>query len=149
MIAQFFVDTNVLVYAYDLGETKKRQRSVELLKHLTRTRSGAISAQVLAEFYVGVTRKIAPPLSPIEAEQQIGFWLQAWPVVNITGFIVLEAVRGVRQHQMSFWDAQIWAAAKLNQVPIILSEDFNSGAVVEGTRFVNPFAEAFDLKSWF
>jgi len=54
----------------------------------------------------------------------------------------------VRQYQFSFWDAQIWAAAKLNQVPVVLSEDFNAGAIIEGVRFVNPFAADFKLEDW-
>jgi predicted nucleic acid-binding protein len=62
--------------------------------------------------------------------------------------VVLEALRGVKQHQFEFWDAQIWAAARLNQTPIVFSEDFNSGSVIEGVRFVNPFAENFQIKEW-
>jgi len=41
---------------------------------------------------------------------------------------------------MSFWDAQVWATAKLNQIPVVLSEDFASGCVIEGVQFENPFA---------
>jgi len=52
----------------------------------------------------------------------------------------MEAARGVKEHRFSYWDAQIWAAAKLNQVPVIFSEDFASGSTVEGVTFVNPFA---------
>lgn len=57
----------------------------------------------------------------------------------ITDLIVLEAARGVRDHATSFWDAQVWATAKLNQIPVVLSEDFASGSVIEGVRFENPF----------
>jgi predicted nucleic acid-binding protein len=67
--------------------------------------------------------------------------------VDVTPQIVLEAVRGVRDHWFSFWDAQIWAAARLNQVPVVSSEDF-TGAVVEGVRFVDPFAEDFQIAEW-
>jgi predicted nucleic acid-binding protein len=58
---------------------------------------------------------------------------------------VLEAVRGVNDYQFSFWDAQIWAAARLHTIPVVLSEDFNSGAVIEGVRFVDPFEQDFEL----
>ena len=63
----------------------------------------------------------------------------------MSGSIILEAVRGVRIHQMAFWDAQIWASARLHQIPLIFTEDFNVGAVIEGVRFVNPFEEDFNL----
>jgi predicted nucleic acid-binding protein len=46
---------------------------------------------------------------------------------------------------LSFWDAQIWAAARLHRIPVVLSEDFNPGAVIEGVRFVDPFGEDFEL----
>ena len=62
--------------------------------------------------------------------------------------IFLEAARGVRDYQFNFWDAQIWAAARLNQVPVVFSEDFNTGQVTEGVRFVNPFAEDFRAEDW-
>jgi predicted nucleic acid-binding protein len=49
---------------------------------------------------------------------------------------------------MIFWDTQIWAATRLNQIPIVFSEDFNVGAVTEGVHFVNPFAEDFQIEDW-
>ena len=59
--------------------------------------------------------------------------------------LVPDAVRGVGDHRMSYYDAQVWAAAKLNQVPVVLSEDFPSGATVEGVTFLDPLAASFDL----
>jgi len=69
-------------------------------------------------------------------------------VLDVTGMIVLEAARGVRDHQFNFRDAQVWAAARLNQISIVFSEDFNAGQVTEGVRFVNPFAEDFRVEHW-
>jgi len=46
---------------------------------------------------------------------------------------------------MPYWDAQLWATARLNQVEVLLSEDFQDGRVLGGVRFVNPFAPSFDL----
>ena len=59
--------------------------------------------------------------------------------------IILEAARGARQHHFSYWDAQIWATAKLNQIPVVLSEDFSDGQSTEGIRFMNPFSAKFQL----
>lgn len=89
-----------------------------------------VSPQVLAEFFVTLTRK------------------QLWTVVESTGLLVLEAARAVRKYRLDFWDAQIWAAARLNMVPLVLSEDFAEDAVLEGVRFVNPFATDFRLERW-
>jgi predicted nucleic acid-binding protein len=62
--------------------------------------------------------------------------------------VVLEAGRGVRDHQFSYYDAQVWATARLNQVPIIFSEDFSAGSIIEGVRFVDPFSPGFAIKTW-
>jgi predicted nucleic acid-binding protein len=145
MTAEYLVDTNVLVYAYDHGEPKKQAQAVATLRHLVAAGKGRLSAQVLAEFYRATTAKIAPALTPVEAHRQVDILLRTWPVVPITPLIVLEAARGVRDHRMAYWDAQIWATARLNQIPVVLSEDFTTGAVVEGVRFMNPFARQFDL----
>ena len=59
-----FVDTNVLIYAHDLSAGPKHARANELLRQLWQTRAGCLSIQVLQEFYVNVTRKVASPLPP-------------------------------------------------------------------------------------
>jgi predicted nucleic acid-binding protein len=49
---------------------------------------------------------------------------------------------------MAYWDAQIWASAKMNQVPVVFSEDFGEGVIIEGVRFVNPFSSNFNIEVW-
>ena len=119
-----------------------------MLTDLSASRTGVISVQVLIEFYNAVTRRIAAPLSAEQAYERIKNLVIAWPVLEITPLIALEAARGASQHQMRIWDAQIWATARLNQIPIIFSEDFSDGAVTEGIRFVNPFAPSFRGEDW-
>lgn len=148
MSDRIFVDTNVLVYAYDRSEPEKQRRALEMLDRLAVTGAGMISTQVLSEFFVAVTQKIAAPLSVDEACDRLKNYLQSWTVVDLTGMIVLESARGVRDHQFNFWDAQIWAAARLNQASVVFSENFNVGAVTEGVRFVNPFVEDFHPEDW-
>jgi predicted nucleic acid-binding protein len=148
MNGRAFVDTNVLVYAYDRSEPEKQQLALEILDRLAMSGTGMLSTQVLSEFFVAITRKIAAPLSVDEAFDRVRSYLRAWAVVDVTAMIVLEAMRGVREHQFSYWDAQIWAAARLNQIPTVISEDFNVGAVTEGVGFVNPFAAGFRIDEW-
>ena len=119
-----------------------------MLDHLAVTGAGAISTQVLSEFFVAVTRKIAAPLSVDQAYERVKNHLQSWTILDLTGLVVLEAVRGVRDHQFNFWDAQVWATARLNQIEVVFSEDFNAGAVIEGVRFANPFAKGFQIEEW-
>ena len=140
MTERFFVDSNILVYAYDISDLQKQRAALRVLDRLATSATGVISTQVLAEFFVTVTneRKFPNALSVVQAMNRVQNYIQAWEVVEVTGMIVLEAIRGVRDYQFSFWDAQIWATAKLNQIPVVYSEDFNVGAVIEGIHFVNP-----------
>lgn len=139
MNGRILVDTNILVYAYDRSEAQKQQQALLILEQLVTAKTGVISTQVLAEFFVTVTRKIQIPLSVDLAYERVGNYLRSWTVIEVNGWVVLEAVRGVRDYQFSYWDAQIWATAKLNQISVVYSEDFNIGAVIEGVQFINPF----------
>lgn len=77
-------------------------------------------------------------MSAAESYEHLQDYISSWEVVNVTALIVLEAARGVRDYQFSFWDAQLWATARLNQISLIYSEDFNVGSAIKGERFVNP-----------
>jgi len=141
MTAKFFVDANIPIYAYDITNPDKQTAALQkTLDRLVTSGTGFISTQVLAEFFVTVTsdRKFPNALSVVEAGNRLQNYILAWEVVEVTGAIVLEAIRGIKEYQFSFWDAQIWATAKLNQIPVVYSEDFNMGAIIEGVRFVNP-----------
>jgi len=133
------IDTNVLVYIYDVTAPKKQRRALEIVGELITSRRAALPAQVLAEFFVAVTRKIAKPLSPVEALERIDNYSRCTTVTPLTAPVVREAVRGVLEHGMSYWDAQIWAAARLNQIPLIITEDMPGQNYIEGVRYVNPF----------
>jgi predicted nucleic acid-binding protein len=148
MIARILLDTNVMVYAYDRSEPAKQAQALQVLNDLAVSRAALISVQVLVEFYNAVTRRIAAPLTSEQAYERIKNLAMAWPVLEITPLIAIEAARGASQHQMRIWDAQIWATARLNQIPVVLSEDFSDGAVIEGIRIVNPFTVSFQARDW-
>lgn len=95
-----------------------------------------------------VTRKLKAPLSIADATERLNHLVQVWPVLVLSPMIALEAARGVRDYQFSFWDAQIWATARLNQITLVFSEDFNVGATIEGVTFANPFADDFVWADW-
>lgn len=147
-MSRILVDTNLLVYLYDHRDGGRQERAQAVLGRLQESGSGRLSVQSLAEFFSVTTRKLIPALTAAEALQQIDAFGRIWPVLDLTLMIALEAGRGVVEHQFSYYDAQIWATARLNQVPVIFSEDFRDGTVVEGVRFVNPFAAAFEIERW-
>jgi predicted nucleic acid-binding protein len=147
-MTEILVDSNVLVYAHDLSEPEKQRRALEVLDRLVETALGVLSAQTLAEFYAVTTRKLPSPLSAEQAYAQIEHFIRIWPILDVTSQVVLEAARGARDYRFSFWDAQLWAAARLHNVPVVFSEDFNPDSVIEGVRFVNPFADDFRAEDW-
>ena len=139
------VDTNVLVYAYDMNEAEKQERALQVLDTLQAAGTGQLSTQTVAEFFRVVTRESRRLLTVAEATEQVAKLLRAWPILDLTPMIVLEATRGVRDYRLAYWDAQIWATAKLHQIETVFSEDFKSGSVLEGVRFVDPFQAGFKI----
>lgn len=142
------IDTNVLVYAHQPAEKGKYTRAVEVIETLADARQGRLSAQILGEFMSATTRGRRPILTIDEARAQVTLLAEAMPVLDLTSPIVLEAARGVSEHQLSYYDAQIWATARLNQVSTIFTEDFQEGRRLDGVRFVNPLVSGFDLEPW-
>jgi len=145
MTGRALIDSNILVYTFDPASRDKQARAARLLDALEPIGRGMLSTQVLGEFFRVATEKLANPLTPAEARLELERLVATWPVLPITAPIVLEAARGARDHRLPYWDAQLWATARLNQVEIVLSEDFQDGRVLDGIRFMNPFAPSFDL----
>jgi predicted nucleic acid-binding protein len=143
MPGDVFIDTNILVYAYDRAAGRKQERALETLDHLVIHGRGRLSVQILGEFFRATTTKLKPPLPVADARTELSTLARTWPIVPITPLVVLEAARGVDQHGLSYWDAQIWATARLNQIDVILTEDFSEGRVLEGVTFRNPFLRGF------
>jgi len=133
------LDTNILVYAYDRSEPVKQRRARVILDRLGREHAGVLSTQVLVEFFSAVTRKLVERISTQQAYYHLREYVRSWKVLSVTPEIVLEAGRGVAEYQFPIYDAQIWATAKLNQIGIVVSEDFSHGSRIEGVQFLNPF----------
>ena len=134
-----FFDTNVLVYAFDVGAPAKRKKAAQLLSERAAAGEVLISTQVLQEFYVAVTRKLARPLaeeSALAATRE----LTAFPTVNVDANLVLAAIRVSREHRISFWDALIIEAARSGGASVLYSEDLNDGQIFDGATVKNPFA---------
>jgi predicted nucleic acid-binding protein len=145
MAARYVVDTNVLVYALDRRQPEKRQRAREVLRRVGTAGTAALPAQVLSEFGGACLRKLEPWPESEAIRREVERLMLAFPILPLTGPVVLEALRGVREHLLSYYDAQIWAVARLGQVAVILSEDFNPGTVLDGVSFTNPLEPDFDL----
>jgi predicted nucleic acid-binding protein len=133
-----FVDTNVLLYAYDSSDAVKQPVAKVALQELWSQQSGCLSTQVLQEFYTIATRKLEPPLTRVEAREIIGLYT-AWPVAVLDSDVILAATRIEEQSRLSFWDALVVEAARVSGAERLLTEDLQHGRVIEGVRIENPF----------
>ena len=144
MSPRYLLDSNILVYTLDARDPDRRERAKEVFRQVALSGNGALPAQALSEFSNVCLRKLKPPLEPEEAREEVEKLYRVFPVIPLTAPVVMEALRGVEEYQFSYYDAQIWAAARLAQAPVILSEDFNPGATLEGISFLNPLEPDFD-----
>ena len=140
MSARAFVDTNVLVYAYDQRGGEKTAIARELLKQLWSERRGVLSTQVLQEFALNVRRKFTQPMTVDQVRQAISLYRQ-WRVLVNSVESILGALEIEQTHQLSFWDALIVQAAIAAGCEILYSEDLSHGQEYEGVRVMNPFKE--------
>jgi predicted nucleic acid-binding protein len=131
-----FFDTNVLVYLFDRSAGAKQKRARALLAELAPTI--VISTQVLQEFYVTTTAKLAPPLSPEDAESQVRNF-SAFDVVSIDVALVRSAISLSREHKLSLWDALIVESAHARGCTRLLTEDLQHGREFGRLRVENPF----------
>ena len=139
MTVKSFVDTNILVYAYDRSAGEKHVTARHLLEELWKSGDGILSTQVLQEFYVNARRKADKPVSARSARSLIADYLVWDPIVN-DGTSVLDAIDVERRFKISFWDALIVVAAQTGGADILLSEDFSHGRKFGDVEVVNPFA---------
>jgi predicted nucleic acid-binding protein len=146
-MVEYLLDANVLLYPYDRREPGKADRADEVIEILSYSDSAAISVQGLAEFLWNATRKIPGPMPHDYAETRLRELAAAFRILDMTLPIVLEAARGAAEHHLSYWDAQVWATAKLNQIPVVLRENMHGRESLEAVRFINPFAQGFDIST--
>jgi predicted nucleic acid-binding protein len=137
MSVRTFVDSNILIYAHDLDQKKKQAIARARLTDLIQTRNIVLSPQVLQEFYVNVTRKIAKPITR-RAAREIVEDFSVWSI-ETSAADLSSAFRIEETTKISFWDALICASALKSGAAIILSEDLNPGQKIAGIRIENPF----------
>lgn len=126
------------MYAHDVAAGPKHEAAKALIQTLWQSRQGYLSLQVLQEFYVTVTQKVAAPYSPREAAQIIED-LNTWRVHAPTAADLLAAIELQTRFQLSFWDAMILQSANALGCQVVWSEDLNHGQTINQTTILNPF----------
>ncbi len=127
-----FLDSNVLLYLLS-ADTNKADAAEALL-----TQAPTISVQVLNEVTSVCLRKLKMPWSEIiDLIQAVKACCR---IVPLTVETHASAVHLAQQHQLSFYDAHILAAAIASGASTLMSEDMHAGLTVLGVRIQNPFA---------
>jgi predicted nucleic acid-binding protein len=139
MNGKTFIDTNILIYAHDADRSVKHRIARDIVDELWVDDSGAVSMQVLQEFYANATRKMRVPLSKPQARSLVDDYA-VW-CIETTPTEIAAAFRIEDQARIGFWDALIIAAAQKSGADRLLSEDLNSGQTIAGIRIENPFAK--------
>lgn len=134
-----FIDTNVLVYAFEKSASSKKRAAQQLLAELMGEDRLRVSTQVLQELFVTLTRKAAQPCSHQEALTVLED-LTAWPLMVVDYAAIRAAAELAGQAALSFWDALAVVAAARSGARLLYSEDLNDGQEILGVRVTNPFA---------
>jgi predicted nucleic acid-binding protein len=134
-----FVDTNVLVYAFDKGSSPKKRVAERLMNELMEEDRLRVSTQVLQELFVTLTGKVSQRCSSEEALAVLED-LTAWPLIVVDYAAIRAAVGLADQDRLSFWDALVVVAAARAGAKVLYTEDLNDGQEILGVRISNPFA---------
>jgi predicted nucleic acid-binding protein len=139
MPAEFFLDTNVLIYTFDRSDPAKRDRSRSLVERALETGDGVVSYQVVQEFLNVALHKFDRPLAPDEAVRYLRDVLD--PLCTVFSSLALyeHAISLQRRWRFSFYDSLIVAGALEAGCKTLYSEDLQDGQEVESLRITNPF----------
>lgn len=133
-----FVDTNVLLYAHDRDAGRRHDEAVRIVEELWERGTGALSTQVLQEFYVNATRKLSRTISRSEARDIVADYA-TWRLHQVSARDVLDASSLEERHTLSFWDALIVVAAGRAGATVLLTEDLQHDRAFGALTIHNPF----------
>jgi predicted nucleic acid-binding protein len=133
-----FIDTNIIIYAYDVTAGKKHETARTIITDLWHSGLGVISTQVLQEFFVNVVQKIPKPVDKQQAKEIVRDFLK-WHVVVNSGDSIVDAIDICLRFEYSFWDSMIIEAAIKGGAAALISEDLQDDQVISGVTIKNPF----------
>jgi len=135
-VKRLTLDTNILIYAINPDEKNKHKRAMSIVEQAAYL-DCVLTLQSLSEFYTAATRK--KYMQHEEATLFIKELMVAFPIISSTSSSLTLAFKAVKDHNISFWDAMLWASAKENSCSFLISEDFQHDFVLGGIKIKNPF----------
>jgi predicted nucleic acid-binding protein len=144
---RYFIDSNIIVYAFDARDVEKRRRAMDVMSRLAELGSAAVSVQVLGETYVSLAHCSRVAMTAAEAEQVVRRVAGLFRVFDLSIEAVDLGLSYAGRFQLHYWDALILATARYNGPSVLLTENLQTGRVIEGISIVNPLNPSFDLDS--
>lgn len=138
-VGKFFLDTNILVYSFESNSPHKMEIARRLIREAVDLGRGVISYQVIQEFFNVAFRRFSTPMSQGEALLYYSSTLRPLFAVGFSPVLLFRAIRVRDEHQVSWYDSLIFAAALESGCGVLYSEDFQHNAIIEGLRVQNPF----------
>ena len=135
IVSKVFFDTNILVYAFDNRNAKKKRAALDLLA--SHQRDAFISTQVLQEFYVVTTKKLN--IDPSISKAALVSFSENLNLITVSKDMMIRAVDESMVSKLSFWDSLIIVSAKATKCSILYSEDMQSGLKLGELKIINPF----------
>ena len=138
------IDSNILFYAFDPRNAEKQAKAQQLLEPAEGMMDTCSAFRVSRSSGSSCRRRLRELVTPEVLDTYTARLLELNRVFPVDGTVVKEGLRGRREHQLSYWDSFMWAVAKLNDIPYILSEDGQHRRLVDGVRYLNPFHDDFE-----
>lgn len=127
------IDTNILIYAWDSSDKEKQSKAIMTLQE--NRHKAYLSIQNLSEFASFMVRN---KCNSDWLQDTLATYQEVFTILPLQPNNIADALRAVQEHQLSYWDAQIWAVAKANRIPTIFSEDGPTGRSILSVTFINP-----------
>jgi len=139
MSGKFFLDTNIFVYTFDSVASDKQRIARQLVAKALNSQQGLISYQVVQEFLNVATRKLSPPLKPVDANTYLDKVLtplcEFFPCIGYYA----KALKISEQWKYSLYDSLIITAAIETECEILYTEDLQHKQAIQGLTIINPF----------
>jgi predicted nucleic acid-binding protein len=131
------LDTNVLAYAEGTNGVGMRDKALKLVQGLP-PGSVVLPVQTLGELFNVLVRKAKR--RPARARTAILTWRDAYPLVDTSASVMVNAADLASDHGLAIWDSVVVSAAAEAECRLLLSEDLQEGFTWRGVTVTNPFA---------
>lgn len=139
MNANYFIDTNVFVYSFDLNNQDKRGKAKSIIKNALSDGRGYISIQVVQEFFNVATKKFKSPMPVLAAKEYLEKVFMQLNVIYPSADFISTGLDLAATTRYSFYDSLIISAALKAGCSVLYSEDMQHGQKIHNLTIVNPF----------